>query len=140
MRTEKALTTIFIIGLVFKLFNWPFADWILAISLFAIIIIYFPGSFYFFSDKIIKRQNIALSIVSGLFLSLIPLGIIFKIMYLPGGEFFLLIGTVIAPIFFAITYFLKSKTNEDLKNYYKNMLFRTGVLTVLAVLFYLIPG
>lgn len=139
MRTEKTLTIIFLVGLIFKLLHWPEAGIILVISLSTIAMLYFPGAFYFFCDKVIKRQNLALSIVSGLFLSLIPLGILFKIMYWPGGHLYLLIGTVTAPIILIVVYFLKSKTTDDLATYYKNMFVRTTVLTVLTISFYLIP-
>jgi len=139
MKTEKTLSIIFLVGLIFKLLHWPGAGEILVISLSTIVMLYFPAAFYFFCDKVIKRQNLALSIVSGLFLSLIPLGILFKIMYWPGGQLYLLIGTVSAPIILTVIYFLKSKTTENLATYYNNMFSRTIVLTVLTITFYLIP-
>lgn len=139
MKTEKTFAIIFLVGLIFKLLHWPGASVILIISLSTIAMLYFPASFYFFCDKVIKRQNLALSIVSGLFLSFIPLGILFKIMYWPGGQFYLLIGTVTPPIILTILYFLKSRTTDDLTTYYKNMYARTIILTVLTITFYLIP-
>lgn len=139
MKTEKALTIVFLIGLLFKFLHWPGTGPLLVISLSTITMLYFPAAFYFFCDQVIKRQNLLLSIVSGLFLSLIPLGILFKIMYWPGGQFYLLIGTVTAPIILAIIYFLKSKTADDLKTYYKNMFLRTSILTALTIVFYLTP-
>jgi len=137
MRTEKALTIVFLIGLSFKLLHWPGAGPLIVISLSTIAMLYFPAAFYFFCDKVIKRQNLALSIVSGLFLSLIPVGILFKIMYWPGGQVYLLIGIVTAPIILAIIFFLKSKTVDDLKTYYRNMFLRTSILTALTIIFYL---
>ncbi|MDP1727265.1 MAG: hypothetical protein Q8M15_10820 [Bacteroidota bacterium] len=139
MRTEKVLTILFLVGLLFKVLHWIGASQILAISLMTIAMLYFPAAFYFFCDKVIKRQNIALSIVSGLFLSLIPLGILFKIMYWRGGQVYLLTGLVTAPIILAVIYFLKSKTADELKTYYRNMFLRTSILTALAFLFYLTP-
>jgi len=139
MRTEKLLAVLFLIGLAFRFLHWTGASTLIVISLSTISILYFPAAFYFFCDKVIKRQNLPLSIVSGLFLSLIPLGILYKIMYWQGGHFFLLIGTVTVPIFLAITYLLKSKTKDDLKTYYKNLILRTGILTALTILFYLTP-
>jgi len=139
MRTEKLLSVIFLVGLVFKLLHWPGSGILLVLSLSTISILYFPAAFYFFSDKDIKRQNLVLSIVSGLFLSLIPLGILFKIMYWQGSQFFLLMGTVTAPIFFVIIYLYKSQIKDDLKTYYKNLIRRTGILTSLTILFYLTP-
>jgi hypothetical protein len=140
VRTEKTLTILFLIGLIFKLLHWPGAGIILVISLSTIAMLYFPAAFYFFCDKVIKRQNLALSIISGLFLSLIPLGILFKIMYWPGGQMYLLIGSVTAPIILTVIYFMKSKTTDELATYYKNMFVRTVVLMVLTITFYLIPS
>lgn len=139
MRTEKTLAVIFLIGLVLKLFHVP-GEGILAVLVLSIIaMLYFPGAFYFFSDKDINRQNLPLSIVSGLFLALIPIGILFKTMYWPGGQTYLLVGSIAAPIILAIVIFLKSRAPEELKTYYKNMVQRTSVLAVLSLVFYLIP-
>ena len=137
MRTEKILTIIFIVGLLFKVLHWSGAEQLLAISLFSLAILYFPTAFYFFCDKVIKRQNLVLSIVAGLFLALVPLGVLFKIMYWSGGQTYLSVGAVTSLIILAVVYFLKSKTSEDLKIYYENMFLRTSVLTCLAIIFYL---
>ena len=140
MRSEKILSAVFLLGLVLKLLNIPAAGMLLMLSLMGIGILYFPAAYYFFSDKVIKRQNIPLTIVSGLFFSLIPIGILFKLLYWPGGgKMYLIIGSVTAPIIFIISYISRTKAVEDLKIYYKNMLFRTGVLTILAALFLLTP-
>ena len=146
MKTEKTIGLIFLVGLIFKIQHWPYRGMILSISLLSIFMIYFLAAFYFFCDKSIKRQNLALSIVSGLFLSLIPLALWCKLNYyndrfygIPADQFFLLIGSVSATIILIVIYFLKSKTTENLATYYKNMFSRTIVLTVLSVSFYLIP-
>jgi hypothetical protein len=70
---------------------------------------------------------------------MIPLGILFKSMNWPGGQICLLIGTISAPIILTISYLLKTKTTEDLATYYKNMVTRTVVWTVLTILFYFLP-
>ena len=137
MRTEKTLTIVFFVGLLFKVLYWSGAEQLLAISLFTIAVLYFPAAFYFFCDKTIKRQNLVLSIVSGLFLALVPLGVLFKVMYWSGGQTYLSISLVTAPIILAIIYFLKSKTSDDLKTYYQNMFLRTSILTCLTIIFYL---
>lgn len=139
MRTEKTFAVIFLVGLAFKLMHLLGADIIILVSLLTIAILYFPAAFYFFSDKVIKRQNLPLSVVSGLFLSIIPIGILFKVLFWRGAELILLMGSATAPIILVIVYFLKSKATEDLATYYKNMFVRTIVLTVLAISFYLLP-
>ena len=139
MRTEKGLTIAFLIGLIFKYLHWPGGGLILVISLSTMAILYCPGAFYFFSDKTIKKQNLALSIISGFFLAIIPIGVLFKLQYWPGAQVNLLVGAVTAPIILGVTLFLKSKAADDLKTYYKNMTIRAVTLTTLTVLLYLTP-
>lgn len=140
MRTEKALSIIAIIGVLFKLMHWPGGGVILVLSLSTLSIIYFPGSFYFFSDKTIKQSNRALSIVSGIFLSLIPIGVLFKIQYYSGSSTILIVGLMTVPVFLALSIYLKSKASEELKTYYNNMILRTTIWSILALFFYLIPS
>lgn len=139
MRTEKGLAIAFLVGLLFKYLHWPGGGLILVISLSTIAMLYCPGAFYFFSDKAIKKQNLALSIISGFFLATIPIGVLFKLQYWPGAQVNLLVGTVAAPIILGVTLFLKSKAADDLKTYYKNMTIRTVILTTLTVLLYMTP-
>lgn len=140
MRTEKILSSVFLVGFILKLLNIPGAGILFLLSLGGIGILYFPAAYYFFSDKEIKRQNIPLTIASGLFLSLIPIGILFKLLHWQGGaRFYLMVGAVAALIFFIISYISRTKAVDELKVYYKNMLLRTGVLTIMALFFLLIP-
>ena len=139
MKTEKAVTLVFLIGLVFKFMHWPGGGVFIVISLSTIGVLYFPMAFYFFCDKEIKKQNIALSIVSGLFLCLIPIGILFKLQYWPGGKIEYLLGMFSAPVIWVIAYYLKSKSSDELKTYYKNLLTRTTVVFIFGTVFYIIP-
>jgi hypothetical protein len=139
MKTEKIFAGIFLVGLLFKLMYWPFSGVLLVVSLGSIATMYFPAAFYFFSDKKISRQNVALSIISGLFLAFVVLGILFKLMYWPSSHLYLLIGTYTTPILLIITHLLKSKATEELKVYYKNMFLRIIILALLCVTFFLTP-
>ena len=51
MKTEKALSIVFIISLIFKLMHWPGAGPLMVLSLLGLGLCYFPFGFYFFSDK-----------------------------------------------------------------------------------------
>lgn len=138
MRTEKVIACLVILGLLFKfVLHLPGASVILIISLLSLSGLYFPLAFYFFSDKEIKNQNLALSIISGMFWAVIPIGILFKLMYWPGASIQLLIGVAPAPILLGIVYFLKNKASTELATYYKNMLLRAWVLTILGWVVYL---
>jgi glucose uptake protein GlcU len=140
MKTEKIAFIVFIAGFLLKILHLPGSGLVLIFSLMTLGIIYFPTCFYFFCDKSIKNQNLALSIISGLFFSLIPIGILFKLLKWPGeGKLYLLIGAVTLPVIFIITILLKNKSSENLKVYYKNMIMRIVILTVLTVVFYILP-
>ncbi len=139
MRTEKVFASIFLVGLIFKLLHWPGAGVLIVISLSTLAFFYFPLAFYFFCDKQIKRQNLALSIISGFFLSIIPIGVMFKLQYWPGAQVQLLAGLFTAPIIFVVVYFLQKKSSEDLVLYYKNMFNRTLLLSILTMALYFTP-
>ena len=140
MKTEKTFWFIFIGAFVLRLLNVPGHGILTVFDLGLLSILYFPLSFYFFSDKEIKRQNIALSIVSGVFLSIIPIGIMFKLQHYPGQFLFMIIGLVSGLTLFVLTYILRKKCNDDLQTYYKNMFKRTLILSVAAIVFTLLPS
>jgi hypothetical protein len=140
MKTEKIAFIVFIAGLILKILHLPGSGLILILSLVTLGIIYFPSAFYFFCDKSIKNQNLALSVISGFFFSLIPIGILFKLLKWPGeGKLYLLIGAMALPVIFIVTILLRNKSLENLKVYYKNMLIRTAILAILTVVFFLLP-
>lgn len=133
MKTEKTVIVIFIIGLLAKFFDIPGCEILLIISSAILSIIYFPLSFYFFSDKTLKTQNIPLSIAGGMFISITVLGILFKLMFWPGAAIQLFAGIITMPILLLVTFLLfKNLKNNDLVVYYKNYLLRTIFWTVLC--------
>ncbi len=138
MRTEKILGAIIWIGILFKLLHWPGGGIILVLSLSALAMIYFSLAFYFYADGEIKNQNLPLSIATGLFLSIIPIGILFKLQYWPGATFYLLMGSVGSFILFPIIYFMQ-KRNMALTTYYKNMMKRVIVLGTASFILYITP-
>jgi hypothetical protein len=139
MKTEKALSIIFLIGIVLKFFHIPGGGVLSIISLLPLAICYLFFGFYFFCGKNIKQQNLILSIISGIFFSLVPLGIVFKIQWWHGGYMFLVIAMCSTPIVFFISYYLKNKEKGDLEKYYNDMVNRSLILTIVSVLFYLAP-
>lgn len=139
MKIEKTFVVLAIIGVIFKLLDWPGSGIFMIISLTFLSMLYFPGAFYFFADKSMKRQNTPLSIVAGLVLSITTIGMLFRFMYWPGGAPILFIGLVGIPFVLGGILFLKSKAPEELATYYRNMVTRTSVLLILASVFYFTP-
>jgi len=138
MKTEKSLGVLFLIGLLFRLMHWSGGDFLLIITLSALSMVYFPLSFYFFSGKNLKDQNMPLSIAAGLFLSITTTGVLFKLMYWKGSQPLLLIGTGAGLILLVIALLMKSKKDTFI-NYYRQMLVRTGLLGGLALVLYFTP-
>lgn len=139
MKTEKIIAGLILIGFILFYFHVPGGALLTVLSLSAMATIYFGGGFYFFCDKHIKNQNIALSIVSGIFLSFIQIAILFKTMLWPGGEIQFYVGIIASPILLILTFIFKSKAKESLMKYYKNMQIRLIAWTSLAIIFYFIP-
>lgn len=136
MRVEKVLAIAVLVGIFLKFMRWPGSGIVLIISLSTLAMLYCPGSFYFFSDKKIKRSNLPLSVISGFFLSIIPIAILFKLQFWPGAMFYLTVGTISALAIFGVVLFLRFTAGDDLKTYYKNMTIRTGALLAVSALVY----
>jgi hypothetical protein len=136
MRTEKTLYIIALAGGVLKFLHVPGASLVLVGALLALSVIYFPLAFYFFSDQNLKQQNIPLSVATGFLLSVIPLGVLFKIQHWEGSR--IMLGTGIAGGIFitALIFILGKKAPKELRLYYLNMKIRSTLMTALAVVFF----
>lgn len=141
MRTEKALVLVFLLGLISKFFiHFPGYSIMLIISLLTIATLYFPLGFYFLCDKKIKTQNLPLSIFGGMALAMVPVGVLFKIMYWPGSFVDLVAGAVFSIVIFLVAYIKGKNSSADLKKYYDQLVLRAAILTSLACLFLVIPS
>ncbi|MDQ3141784.1 MAG: hypothetical protein M3Q56_06000 [Bacteroidota bacterium] len=140
MKIESGLLILLLAALIMKLFHLPGSIMFLVLLLIHIAILYLVLSFYLFCDKILERQNLAFSIISGIFLSIVPIGILFKVMYWDDGQQYVLIAAIVAAVFLALSFLLKSKAPEHLINYYNNMVLRTGILTAISIFLFSIPA
>ncbi|MFT3794193.1 hypothetical protein [Flavobacterium sp.] len=140
MKTEKILFGLFLVGILLKCLNLPGASILIILTLGILSILYFPFGFYFLSGKTFKEQKIGLSVVSGMFLSAPVYGILFALMRWPGSGIMLLIG-IIPCVPLLVVQFLLRKNNPDasLDPYYRNLLFRTTVITAITALCFFLP-
>ncbi|SEP62655.1 hypothetical protein [Flavobacterium urocaniciphilum] len=140
MKTEKILSIIFIISLIFKFFGWPGGSAILIISLMSLTFCYFPFGFYFLNEKNVFKQKLGTSILFGWLLPVAIIGVQFKFMYWPAYHPMLVIGILTAAIFLVIAYGMYKKANtEETKYYHKNLLTRTLVIFIVSLITLLIP-
>ena len=138
MKTEKVLTSIFILALLAYFFNIPGHSLLLIVSLGILSFLYFPLAFYFYSDKTFKQRNVVLSVLGGMVLSIIPMGILFKLLTWPGYHVQLGTALVLTPILLVNVLFLSRKANEDTKTYYKNYMTRIIFWFTMCVAFHFI--
>lgn len=139
MRTERILGIVFLVAIIGRLLNFfPGFTILILISGLTLSILYFPFSFYFFSDKQLKKQNIAFSIIGGMVLSNACFGVIFKIMRWPWTTVAEISSIVMIGILIVVYFILSSKASEELKTYYNNYKKRLIYWTVLSVSFFFI--
>ena len=139
MKTEKILASLFLLTYILKCLAIPGGAFMMLIVLMALSFVYFPGGFYFLADGNLKKQNIALSIVTGMVLSIVVLGLLFKLMYWPGAALMLLVSLGITLPLTIAFYFIRKKEGDELKGYYGKLLGRTVAGAVIALTFYLVP-
>lgn len=139
MKTEKILSVVFIIALIFKILHWPGGSMLLILSLMGLCFCYFPLGFVFFKTKGMKSEKVGVSIVFGWLLTVSIIGILFKLMYWPGAAFMLIVGTMTSFFLSIVAYVLLNKSEENFKNYHKNLLIRTVVLGVMSFLLLITP-
>ena len=138
MKTEKILTSIFILALLAHFFNIPGHSMLLILTVVVLTTLYFPLAFYFYSDKTLRQQNIALSVLGGIVLAIIPIGILFKLLTWPGYQVQLGTAIILTPILLVVTLLLYKKSNAELKSYYKNFLTRITFWLLMCIVFYFI--
>jgi hypothetical protein len=133
MKTEKVFVCITILGLILKYLHIPGGGPILVLSLLSLALIYFPFGFYFLSDKSIKT-NTGISVVFGWLLSVVFIGILFRVMHWPGAAPMAIVGTITAIPLAIFSYIKHQKSNQEDLNYFKNLLIRTSILLIISTL------
>jgi hypothetical protein len=135
MKTEKALIVLFLIGIFMRLMNWPGNSVLVMFPLIILAFLYFPFGFYFFRNKVLS-QNLLLSILAGLSLSIALIGILFKLQYWSAGNMYNSIGTITALVVLLTMFLLKNKASEAFIKYYQNMLLRSVVIVIVSSLLF----
>jgi hypothetical protein len=137
MKIEIIFAVLFVVALLFKIQHWPMVAILLTLSLAVPAALYFPLGFYYFPGGEINRQNPALSVVAGLFLSIALLAVLFNFLLWPGADVMIKFAAVTTPITLAATYYLKQKAPRELQTYFNNMIIRASVIAVLVIGIYM---
>lgn len=133
MKTEKVFVCITILGLILKYLNIPGGSPLLVVSLLTLTLLYFPFGFYFLSDKSFKI-NTGISVLFGWLLSVVFIGILFRVMHWPGSAAMAICGTISAIPLVMFSYMKYKKSNPEDLNYFKNLLIRSSILLCISVL------
>lgn len=110
------VSTIIIIGTMFKLQHWPGSGILLTAGLFMFAVLFIPA---FFINRIIENHkglNIATNILGLFCSSLVVLGVLFKVMHWPGSGLMIVLGSSIT-ICPTIALFIIQQTKENEKRF-----------------------
>src|SRR5690606_3857839 len=115
-------------------------DEIMAFTLVTLSIAHFFFGFYLFSDQNIRTQNLLISIISGMFLSMSLAGILFKLQYWPGAGILSLFGFMFSTVILMVTIIMMvTGSSAKLKVYYLNMIIRSSILFAISLILLFTP-
>lgn len=138
MKTEIGLAIGFIVALTFKFMHWPFAGILSVLFLGGLALTYLFGGFFYFRYGTGDRKSHLFSILSGVVLSLIPIGILFKIQHWPGAAVLLLAAIVATPVLLAFSIIQRRNSKPELSKFYGQMVVRSSVLALAVFLLALV--
>lgn len=138
MKTERVFVCLFVIAYAMKFLHMGEAGLLMLLVTGVLSLLYLLGGFYFFSDESIKRQNLVFSIIAGILLALVPQAILQKVQYWADAQLYLLVGIGASLLIFIIAFVLRNR-KQELLQYYRNMLYRSGTLLGLCILLFIIP-
>lgn len=131
---ESIIISFAVVGAMFKVMHWPGANIIIMLTLSALALVYFPFGFHFLGKPEVRKP----AILSGFVMSLIPIGIMFKIMHWPGAGVLLVSAAAAAPILVLVLVFMRRNATADTVQWYNSMLLRTVLVNALLFIMMLI--
>ena len=138
-----------IIGLLLVLFNTPFDSLIVSVFFITLSCLYFFLALhcsiifrygrYLIADsyKGIGTWRILIAIGTGIALSILTIGFMFSILNYPMARTFLVVGIVLAAIIIILALI---KNAQEKNQFYRNIILRSFVFVIIAVIFLLLPG
>ena len=138
MKTELSLWSVVLCGLVMRIFNVSANAVVLLIALMGLSLLYLFGSFYFLKTD--RQQNSMLSIFSGIALSIVSIALLFKVLFWPGAYMMSIVAFAGLLVAFIIAVILNGMPKaSDKKLYYRRMIWRLGIASVMALCLLIIP-
>ena len=149
-RIEQIAAVLTIIGILMKLLLISGGAIVLGISLTVLATIYYPIGFFYFNSipfgKIFKKESYKEmtfmrglgTFGGGLIFSILTIGMLFKLLQLPGAGVMLTIGLTAGTLFFVVT-LVKYFINRD-SSFHKNMIIRSVIIVGLSGILVVTPG
>lgn len=126
------------VGLVFRLLHWPFGGLFTVLGFSMAAVVYFPLGWLLFGGPDRKEQLLPLSLITGLALSTIVIGSLFKLQFWPGADINLLMGLLGAVVMTVALLGIHSR--RPLAEHYFNALrSRLLVIGTVGLLLHLVP-
>lgn len=147
-RVEKAFVIIFSVSLIYKYFQGIGSSLFLIMAINLLAILYFYFSFALFNELSFKqifnknkytslvKKRLAISILTGIAISVSLIGILFKLQNYPGADFIMLIGLALTMTLTIFTLYKNYKTEGD---FYFKILARVGLASLLLISLFKIP-
>lgn len=132
---ESVLLAIISLGLVLKFFHLPFSSVLVIIGASALAILYFGLGRRIFPGTVPGERRAPLGILSGVALSILIIGSLFKIQIWPMGSFYLLISIpFLALLLIAVQ--VQRHSHPELRPYFNSLTKRLLPALVVGVLLY----
>lgn len=147
-RLERIVGLIAVIGIVFKLLHFPGGSLLTVLSFAVLSLFYFLLGFLLFNGvrlrdvdrtdalKNIGTQQIILTVVLSIALSMVLIGVLFKIQLWPGGTLQLSLGLFVTAVTLAVALFFYLRTKRA---YYRRMFTRIAIIGGFGLLLFLTP-
>lgn len=138
-----------VIGLLMALFNTPLDSLIVSVFFIVLSCLYFCFGFALFNNipflKIFKADSykgigtwkILIAIGTGLALSILTIGYMFSILNYPMAKTLLVVGLALTAIIIILA-LIKNAQEKEL--FYRNIILRSFVFLIIAVIFLFLPG
>jgi len=135
---ERVLWGVVCLAILLKILHLPLGSFFLIIGMSSLSIFYFWLTALLLPKPTVKDQNIALSIVTGIALSTLAVGVLFKLQFWPNYGFFLTVGSAIGAVALAWALWVL-RDRPDLIVYRARLLNRLIPFITIAIFFFLLP-
>jgi len=137
---ERAVWSVALAGILFRLLHWPMAGLLLVLGLSTAAILYFPLGWLLLGRPTRRDQLIPLSVLTGLVLSALCIGILFRLQLWPLAiaQLYLRIGLLGAVAVLVAILTLHSR-NPGIEHYFKGLRHRLLLIGMPALLLHFTP-